>query len=64
MPSRAAISFSADGDFQRMRAAFELAWAGNDRDRQIIAELDLPEGDDWRAVVVAFTGKTLVSPRP
>jgi hypothetical protein len=31
-----------------MLAAFELARPGNDRDRQIIAELDLANGDDRR----------------
>jgi hypothetical protein len=31
-----------------MLAAFELARSGNDRDRQIIAELDLSDGDDRR----------------
>ena len=33
---------------QRMRAAFELARPGDDRDRQIIAELDRANGDDRR----------------
>src|ERR1700761_5472203 len=33
------------GDFQRMGAALELAWAGDHRDRQIIAEFDRSGGD-------------------
>ncbi|MGY4370999.1 hypothetical protein ACVW1A_007064 [Bradyrhizobium sp. LB1.3] len=36
------------GHLQRMLAAFELARPGNDRDRQIIAELDRANGDDRR----------------
>jgi hypothetical protein len=31
-----------------MLAAFELARPGDDRDRQIIAEPDRANGDDWR----------------
>ena len=38
MLRRAAISFSARGDFERVRAAFELARAGDQRERQIGAE--------------------------
>ena len=34
------------GHFERMRAAFELAGPGDDRDRQIIAEFDRANGDD------------------
>ncbi len=35
---RAAISFSARGHFQRVGAAFELAGAGDQRERQVRAE--------------------------
>jgi len=36
------------GHLQRVLTAFELAGSGNDRDRQIIAELDRANGDDRR----------------
>ena len=32
--------------FQRMRAAFELAWAGDQRERQRIAETRIADGDN------------------
>src|SRR6202043_4253941 len=35
--------------FERMRRALELAWAGNDRDRQIIAEFDRSGSNDRRS---------------
>ena len=40
MPRPAAISFSARGHLQRMGAAFDLAGAGDDRERQMVAEFD------------------------
>ena len=46
MPTRSAISLSACGHLQRVRAAFELARAGDQRERQAIAEADAANGDD------------------
>src|SRR5262249_26950178 len=52
-------------DFQRMRAALECARAGDDRNRQMVAEPDLADSDDRvcgkRAVqgVILLSGATI-----
>jgi len=57
--SRPAISFSAAATSRRMRAALELARAGNDRDRQVIADLTGPTVTTGAAEMFAFKGISL-----